>query len=525
MKVLSPGRMARYDRYAIETWGIPSAVLMENAGRSLYRLMKDRYLNDRRSVAIVCGKGNNGGDGFVVARYALRDGYRTRALLLGRREDLQGDAALNMGLFASLGGEIVEVGEGGGGVSVALAHSDIVVDAIFGTGLSKEVAGRERDAIEHINACGKAVIAVDIPSGIDGRSGRPLGAAVKADHTYTFAYPKPGHFLHPGAFNRGRLTVVDISLPPEAESLLGHDGEVVDGGLLRSFLKARVPWAHKGTYGHVAVLAGSPGKTGAAHMASMAALKIGAGLVTLLTPASLNPIMEVKLTEVMTQPVEDEGSGYFLLSGADEILRLLADKDVLIVGPGLSQHRETMELVRKVYRSWEKPIVVDADGINAFGGHREDINAAGDRAIFTPHPGELARLIGSSPAHINADRVATAEQCVKELGVNVVLKGSPTVIASPDGDIFFNPTGNPALAKGGSGDILTGFLGGLVSQGYSPVQSAIFAAYLHGYIADRWVGEEGTDMDLVAGDLLMGTGRALREVRDGTERLYFEKSL
>jgi ADP-dependent NAD(P)H-hydrate dehydratase / NAD(P)H-hydrate epimerase len=525
MKLLSPERMATYDRYAIDSWGIPSAVLMENAGRGLYRLMKERYLGGKTRVTVVCGKGNNGGDGFVIARYAFRDGYRTRVLLLGSREELKGDAALNMRLFHAIGGEIIEVGDDIGGVRMVLLHSDVVVDAIFGTGLSKDVEGRDLAVIEEMNGCGKTVIAVDIPSGIDGRSGSPLGAAVKADHTYTFAYPKLGHFLQPGTLNRGRLTVIDISIPQVAESHLGYDGEVVDGDLMRTFLKTRIPWAHKGSYGHLAVLAGSVGKTGAAHMSSLAALKIGAGLVTLLVPASLNGIMEVKLTEVMTHPVEDEGRGYFPLSKADEIIDFLVDKDALIIGPGLSQQRETMELVRRVYQAWKKPVIVDADGINAFQGHRDMIKAAGHYAVFTPHPGELARLIDSSPAAVNADRIGTAQRYVEEFGVNLVLKGSPTIIMSADGNMYVNPTGNPALAKGGSGDILTGFAGGLVSQAYSPIQSALLATYLHGYIADRWVEDKGTEMDFLAGDLLLGLGTALKEVKDGAERLYFEKSL
>jgi NAD(P)H-hydrate epimerase len=517
--------MAAYDRYAIETWGIPSAVLMENAGRGLYRLMRSRYLAGRKRVTVLCGRGNNGGDGFVIARYALRDGFRTRALLLGRREDLKGDAALNMRLFASLGGEIIEVGDDTGAVPMMLAHSNVVVDAIFGTGLSKDVEGRDGRVIEAVNGCGKIIVAVDIPSGIDGLLGRPLGVAVMADHTYTFGYPKWGHFLQPGAFHRGKLTVIDISIPREAEERLGYEGEIIDGPLLRRFLRRRVPWAHKGSYGHVAVLAGSPGKTGAAHMSSLAALKIGAGLVTLLVPASLNAIAEVKLTEVMTQPLEDGGSGYFLLSRFDEIMEFLADKDVLVLGPGLSQHPETMELVRRIYGAWDKPIVVDADGINAFQGYAEEIAAAGERAVFTPHPGELGRLIDSSPAAINADRVATAQRFAARFGINLVLKGAPTVIASAGGALHANPTGNASLAKGGSGDILTGFIGGLASQGYSPVESALLGVYLHGYMADRWVEQGGTEADLLAGDLLPGIGSAIEEVRDGTERLYFEESL
>jgi ADP-dependent NAD(P)H-hydrate dehydratase / NAD(P)H-hydrate epimerase len=524
VKVLSPQRMARYDRYAIETWGIPSAVLMENAGRTAYRLMKDLYLKEKRRIAFFCGRGNNGGDGFVMARYALRDRFPVSLFLLGRKADLKGDALANMELYASLGGEIVEV-TGLESIRSALSHAHVVVDAIFGTGLSKGVDGLEREVIEEINASGKVVVSVDIPSGIDGSTGEPLGAAVRADHTFTFAYPKPGHLIYPGAYFRGRLTVIDISIPAIAEELLGHDAILMDGDLLRGFLQQRLPWSHKGTYGHLAVVAGSPGKTGAAHMAALSALKIGAGLVTLAVPRSLNTIMEVKLTEVMTLPVEDEGTGYFSMSAYDELMEFLADKDALVVGPGLSQRPDTAELVRAIYREWGKPVVVDADGINAFKDATDDISGGRQRAVFTPHPGELARITERSTSAINADRIGAARSFVEKHGVTLVLKGAPTIIASPGGETFINPTGNAALAKGGSGDVLTGFIGGLIAQTLDPLKASLLGTYLHGYLADDWVEEQGTDFDLLATDLLTGLGKAVRMLRDGTERIYVHQSL
>ena len=304
MVVLTPERMAKYDGYAINTWGIPSMVLMENAGRNTYRLTKERYLADKKSVTIFCGRGNNGGDGFVVGRYALLDGFSARVFLLCKASDLRGDAALNMKLFSSIGGEIIESTESIKKIKEGMRDTDIIIDAIFGTGLSKPVGGIEKKVIDEMNASGKQVIAVDIPSGIDGRTGQPLGAAVHATHTFTYGYPKIGQVLQPGGYHSGKLTVIDISMPSFIEQKVGIDGHVVDGAMIRNYLKERMPWDHKGTFGHVAVIAGSPGKTGAASMTSLAALKIGAGLVTLLIPASLNPIVASKLTEVMTYPVQ-----------------------------------------------------------------------------------------------------------------------------------------------------------------------------------------------------------------------------
>jgi ADP-dependent NAD(P)H-hydrate dehydratase / NAD(P)H-hydrate epimerase len=524
MIVLSPERMAKYDRYAIDTWGMPSTVLMENAGRSTYRLMKDEYLAGGTHIAVVCGRGNNGGDGFVVGRYALRDGYPTKVYLLARAEELKGDAALNMKLYTVLGGQIVECGEDAAKLREGLDKADIIVDAVFGTGLSKAVEGVEKEAIEAINEAGKPVIAIDIPSGIDGKTGLPLGAAVRAAHTYTYGWPKLGQVLYPGAYHTGKLTVIDISIPASAQDTVGVDGHIIDGDMLRGFLRERKPWEHKGTFGHTAVIAGSVGKTGAAAMASLAALKIGAGLVTLLTPESLNAIMEVKLTEVMTYPLDDAGKGHFLLSSYEKIVQFLEDKDVVIMGPGLSQNQETMELVRQLYGTVDKPFVIDADGINAFQGHLDVIQGARRGAVFTPHPGELARLMGVTPKEINEDRIGWGKRFVEENGADLVLKGARTLIFGADGEMFICPTGNPALAKGGSGDILTGFVGGMVSQGYSLIEASLFGTYLHGYIADTWA-EQGVNMDLLAADLLDGLGEAIREIRDGEDRVYIEKSL
>lgn len=524
MKVLSPERMAKYDEYAIKTWGIPSAVLMENAGRNTYRLMKGRYLGGVRDIAVICGRGNNGGDGFVISRYALRDGFRTKVFLLGKKIELKGDAALNMKLYATLGGEIVECIKDTDALKRGIKEADILVDAVFGTGLSKATGGNEKLAIEAMNASGKPVISVDIPSGIDGKTGLPLGAAVQATHTFTYGYPKLGQILHPGAYHAGRLTVIDISIPAFTEDKIGVDGIVADGPMLRGFIRERLPWSHKGTFGHVAVIAGSTGKTGAAHMASLAALKVGAGLVTLIIPESLNSIMEAKLTEVMTYPVKDKGKGHLPLSAYKEIIDFIEDKDAVIMGPGLSQNRETMELVRKLHRNVQKPFVIDADGINAFQGNPDMIRTSKHGAVFTPHPGELARIMGLTPQAVNADRVGTGRSFADKYGVHLLLKGARSIFFSPGGEMIINPTGNPALAKGGSGDILTGFIGGFIAQGYSLMEATVFAAYVHGYIADTWA-ENGIDLDMLACDLLDGAGKAIHEIRDGKDRVYIEESL
>jgi len=259
-------------------------------------------------------------------------------------------------------------------------------------------------------------------------------------------------------------------------------------------------------------------------MASLAALKIGAGLVTLIIPSSLNSIMEVKLTEVMTYPVEDNGTGFFTMSCYKQVKEFVEDKDIIIMGPGLSQHPETTEFVRQIYMNVAKPFVIDADGINAFIGHVEIFGKAGRNAVLTPHPGEFGRLVNLSPKLINQDRITSGRKFVEDNKVNLVLKGARSIFFSSDGDVYINPTGNPSLAKGGSGDILTGFIGGLASQGYSLTESSLLGMYLHGYLADDWL-DTNTDMDLLAGDLIVGAGRVIRALKDGKERVYIEKSL
>lgn len=524
MIVLSPDRMKQYDAYAIKTWGMPSAVLMENAGRSTYRLLRRDYLQDRQKVAVFCGKGNNGGDGFVIARYALRDGIPTHVFLLAEPGSIKGDALLNMDLYRALGGKVSAVGDNPGRAVEGIKESDVIVDAIFGTGLTKEVRGTEAVVIEEINKSGKPVIAVDIPSGLDGLKGVPLGVAIMATHTYTYGHPKVGQFLYPGVAHRGKLTVIDICLPESASYVLGTDATFVDGRILRGFHRMRRPDAHKGMFGDCAVIAGSRGKVGAAVMATLAALKVGAGLVTLVVPESLSQVAAGRLTEAMTYPVDDERKGFFTTASFEAVKDFAADKDVIIMGPGLGNAEETMAFARRLYTEVDKPFVIDADGINAFEGHRHLLKERKGKAVLTPHPGEFGRLTGMSPKEVNGDRLSAGRRFVGEHMVDLVLKGTPTITFSVDGKAFINPTGNPALSKGGAGDILTGFVGGLAGQGYTLTEAGILAVYLHGYIADTWL-ETRTDMDLLAGDLIPGVGPALRDIWNGTDRIYIEQSL
>jgi ADP-dependent NAD(P)H-hydrate dehydratase / NAD(P)H-hydrate epimerase len=266
------------------------------------------------------------------------------------------------------------------------------------------------------------------------------------------------------------------------------------------------------------------GKTGAAVMTALAALKVGAGLVTLAIPSSLNSIVATKLTEAMTSPVDDEGRGVFCGKGFDQLREFAADRDLMVIGPGLGQLEETKDVVRRLFTEIDKPFVIDADGINAFVGHLDLFKDRPGRAVLTPHPGEFGRLAGRSPGDVNADRIEMGRAFAMAHKLHVVLKGAPTITFSPTGEAFFNPTGNPALAKGGTGDVLTGLVGGLMAQGYSMTEASVFGVYLHGYVADSWV-ETNTDLDLLAGDVIQLLGQGVRDIRNGTDRVYIERSL
>jgi hydroxyethylthiazole kinase-like uncharacterized protein yjeF len=505
MKVATSRQMQALDRKTIEEVGIPGMVLMENAGRgaaeAFLRFFPDAH---RKKIVIVCGKGNNGGDGFVVARYLRNWNHSVKVLLLGHPETLQGDARTNFEIFSRMKGEILLCPgrEAFEKVQSTLEEADLLVDAIFGTGLHSEVSGFYRELIDHLNSLGKPILAIDIPSGLDANTGRPLGTAVRASLTVTFGLPKVGHLIPPGSEYTGTLKVVDIGIPPfivDQEAISTHlieEREIREGLTL-----PRPPNSHKGDYGHVLVLAGSVGKTGAAAMACQAALRMGAGLVTLGIPESLNPIMEVKLTEVMTEPLPETSQKTLSLRALNPILRLCDKKSAVIIGPGIGTAKETQSLVMKLLRTLDLPVILDADGLTALASHEGPFPTPKQPMVLTPHPGEMARLCRISTAEVQSDRLGVARQYAQSKGVFLVLKGYRTLIATPTGEVFINPTGNPGMASGGTGDVLTGMIGGLMGQRFDILRSVLAAVFLHGLAGDRVVQEKG-EKSLLAMDLV-----------------------
>jgi hydroxyethylthiazole kinase-like uncharacterized protein yjeF len=491
MKVVTGEMMQRLDRRAIEEFGVSGLTLMENAGRGCVAVMTNEFGTDQgRRAVVVAGKGNNGGDGYVIARLLKENGWQVVTFVLAPREKIGGDARVNLDrlsdmpvLFCPEQGELGRYGS-------VLREATVIVDALLGTGLRSEVQGLYAEAIGLINAAGKPVLAVDIPSGIDATTGRVLGFAVKADYTVTFALAKCGHILYPGAEYTGRLHVVDIGIPPEVTAAAGY--EFVDAAAIRPLLRRREPSAHKGNFGHCLVIAGSTGKTGAAAMTANSAVRAGAGLVTLAVPASLNPILEMKTTEAMTLPLPDRGRGLLGDAAKPLLVEAMAGKDVVALGPGLSWSLETARLVRELAAETELPLVIDADGLNALSDEPTVLQRKKSAiVILTPHPGEMARLGGLSTAAVESDRIGVAREFAATYRLYLILKGARTIIAAPDGQIAINGSGNPGMASGGMGDVLTGVLTALIAQGYEPFAACRVGAFVHGYAADLVSADKG----------------------------------
>ena len=505
MKVATAEQMQELDRKAIETYRIPGIVLMENAGRGAAEVISNAFPDiQNKRIAIIAGKGNNGGDGFVIARHLLNHGISVKIFLLTDPNALRGDSEINYHIFSRMKGEVIPVPSSKDYQKLKkdLERFDLFVDGIFGTGLDAEVRGYYREVIDHLNTLQKPIVAIDIPSGLDANTGKPLGTAIRASLTVTFGLPKVGHLIAPGSDYVGDLKVIDISIPKrlvEEEKIQTH---LLENEEIRRWLSApRRPDTHKGDYGHLLVIAGSVGKTGAAAMASEAALRMGAGLVTLAIPKSLNAIMAVKLTEVMTEPLPETPKQTLSLRAFNSILRLCENKKAVIIGPGIGTFKETQSLVLKLIKTLNLPIVLDADGLTALATQPKILPTGNHSLILTPHPGEMARLIQSTVKDVQEDRIGICRNFSQSRQVHLILKGHRTLITTPKGEVFINPTGNPGMASGGTGDVLTGMIGGLISQGFEILPSLQIAVYLHGLAGDKVISEKG-EKSLVATDII-----------------------
>jgi NAD(P)H-hydrate epimerase len=536
MKVLNSAQMREVDRLSTEQCGIPSLVLMENAGSAVVREMKVHFGDLRKlRIAILCGKGNNGGDGFVVARHLMMEGIRSKVLLFASPAEVKGDARVNLEILQKSGAAIQVVDDSDvteerlKQVFGDLVQFDVVVDGLLGTGIRPPVSGFLERVIRNLQRC-RRVVAIDIPSGLECDAfAEPEGAlAATSELTVTFTAPKPAHVFSSGDGPIRRWVVVPIGSPATLVDTASHwlnvfvEAEAIE--TLRRF--KRIAASHKGSYGHVLVIAGSLGKTGAASLTARSALLAGAGLVTLATPVSCLPIVASHTLEVMTEPLEATDSGGVSTKAFDygKMDRLLTGKDVLALGPGLGTHAETVEFVRRLVSESTVPVVLDADAINAFAGHSDLLDGRARMLLLTPHPGEFARLIGRSTGEILADRAGLVRAFALERQVHLILKGHRTLYASPSGQMFVNPTGNPGMATGGSGDVLTGVLGGILAQALLfpeaatdssldfVEQTVALAIYLHGLAGDLSRQSRG-EQSLLASDIMDNLSKAFLSLR------------
>lgn len=518
MHLVTSKQMAAIDKRSIEEYGIPGIVLMRRAGQAVV----DELVARLGSVAgerliVLCGRGNNGGDGFVVARLLKERNARVEVYLLATKDRIEGDARTAMEEWLAAGGTITELTDEAKveETTARWGDADYLVDAMLGTGLSGEVCGIFRAVIEAIGRLRVPVVAVDIPSGIAGDTGQVCGVAIRATLTVTFGLPKIGHAFHPGKRHCGTLTVADIGFPKEAIEREAGRTFMAGPDDARRWLPRRAPDAHKGSLGRVLVVAGSVGMTGAAAMASEAALRAGSGLVYLACPASLNDILEVKVTEVITIPVPEVRKKRCLaLRAHGEIRRLAEDVQVIAIGPGIGRHRETVELVRRFVSECEKPLVIDADGLFALSPAREKVLTS--NAVLTPHYGELSRLMEIPIPDIQADPIGSCQRTADHWGVTLLLKGAPTVVCGPSGETWVNPTGNAGMATAGSGDVLTGLIAGFIAQGVESEIAARLGAYLHGLAGDLARDELG-EHAMIAGDILRHVPQALKGLAERYE--------
>ncbi|MGA8216563.1 MAG: NAD(P)H-hydrate dehydratase [Candidatus Sulfotelmatobacter sp.] len=507
MKIVSAEEMRAIDRATSERFGVPSLTLMENAGTAVADYVLSHHTAARR-IVVFCGKGNNGGDGFMAARLLHQQGKKVQVILLADSADLQGDAAI---MFSKLPAPAIAVHSSEDLKTDRvrpLLKADLYVDAVLGTGFKPPVSGLYADAIAIMNASQVPVIAVDIPSGADADAmGSQAGTIARADAVVTFTAPRPAHVF--SMLTAGLTVVSEIGSPEEAiVSVMGLN--VITARDIALLIGPRPAESNKGNYGHALVVGGSLGKAGAAAMAGIAVLRAGAGLSTVATPRSVLGTVAGFHAELMTEPLPETDAGTISASAQDRIEELTKGKTVLAIGPGISRDPQTAQLVRSLVARLQLPMVVDADGLNAFEGRTNELNGKGRTMVITPHPGEMARLAACTIADVQKDRLGVARKFAREHELVVVLKGHRTLLVQPDGEAWVNTTGNPGMATGGTGDILTGMVTGMIAQHSNRAFLAVLAAvHLHGLAGDV-MRERVGEHSLVATDLLLGLPEAFR---------------
>jgi NAD(P)H-hydrate epimerase len=509
MKVSTVAQMRAMDRAAIEEYGLPEELLMENAGHAAFTVLAAMAPVDGQAFVIFCGLGNNGGDGFVVARKIHSLGGRPRVFILGDPAGFSGAAALNLTILRHLPVEIRTL-ESVADLDGVFADCSAVVDAIFGTGLSREVSGLHRQVIETLNGCGKPVLSLDIPSGVEGNTGQVLGCAVRADHTVTFGLPKIGNLLYPGFELGGTLHLSHISFPPALYRAAG----LQIGLNAPPPLPPRPAAGHKGSFGQALFIAGAAGYLGAPLFAALSFLKAGGGYSRLAAPASITPIIAMQGSEIVFLPQQETASGSLALANRGQLLELAAGQDMVILGPGLSLDEESQQLARQLTAAIDRPLLIDGDGITALCGDLQMLRTRKAPTILTPHLGEMARLTGRSIAEIDRDKIGVLQQAAHDLNSHIVLKGAHSLIGSPDGRVFINLSGNSGMATAGSGDVLTGAIAAAYCLGLAIPEAVCKGVLLHGLAGDLAADALGAD-GMTARDILDWLPLAVKADREG----------
>jgi len=512
MNVVTREEMKEMDRRTIEELKLPSRILMERAGLSIVMAMEDELGNlSRYSYLVVCGGGNNGGDGLVVARNLLDYSDDVLVIMLKGEDSLSESCKANLETFRNFGGHVLFLGKDVSLESLMkeIRRRDIVIDAIFGTGLKGEVKGEISEIIEGINLFAKYVVSVDIPSGVDTNTGKILGSAIKADLTVTFFLPKIGHVLFPGRELTGKLKVANIGIPKFFREDTMIRRRIIDMKTVSSIIPKRPPDSHKGTFGTVLIIGGSKLYSGAPVLVALGALKVGAGLSIILTPHPYNTVATGNFPEIVSIPIETS-DGFFEEKNVKEVMEHLGKASVVVLGPGISRYSKTVEFVRKLLPNIDVPLVLDADGLNAIAGELELLKRK-QPTVITPHPGELARLVGKSVSDVKYN-YALVEDLARRYRCTVVLKSATTIIASSD-FTYFNLTGNTGLAVGGSGDVLSGMIGGFMAQGVDATNAAIASVYIHGLASEKFPDDVS---GLTPSDLLRIIPSVMKEVRGWT---------
>ncbi len=518
MKLLNVQESRELDRLSRDKYGIPSYRLMTSAGEAVARsCVREFFGAFLRPLLVVAGKGNNGGDGMVAARRLKQDGARVTVALLARAAELKGDAARALAEWKQAGGETEEIAGTGRPLQTA-SGAGLIIDAIFGTGLNAPVSAPAGAAIDLINESAVPVVAVDIASGVNADTGAIMGNAVRAALTVTFGLPKFGHISYPAADCCGRLEVVDIGFAPQALAEIAPKGRWLELAEMSSLWPTRAAASHKGMFGHPLIIAASRGKSGAALLAARGALRVGAGLVTVAAPETALPGLTTACPELMSEPMPEREGHFAAAATASRLGAVLSGKNVLVAGPGIGVSADTKELIEYLISEGaapNRPLVLDADGLNAVAeiGCRIVLRAKGP-VLLTPHPGEMARLLKRGTAEVNADRIGAARRLCEHTGAVTLLKGARSVIASPDGAVYVNSSGNPGMGTPGMGDVLSGVLGGLLAQGLAARDAMALGVFVHGYAADR-VARRLAPVGFIAGDVIEELPRALADATLG----------